>query len=129
MITHLPENTCANYGCNQKLQNGNCGGWKAQKLANGDWKDGYICKKCGNQSIPSTSQLRLYQQTQHYKTPTLEGFNITNQTINHKRQWANLTASLAKDDEKTNAPSNRKMPNWNKVLDRIEEKQKKEAKE
>ena len=31
---------------------------------------------------------------------------------------------MAKDEEKTNAPSNRKMPNWNKVLDRIEENRK-----
>jgi len=73
MITHLLENTCANYGCNQKLLNGtNCGGWKAQKLQNGNWKDGYICKKCGNHSMPGTSQLRLFQQTQYYNKPNNE---------------------------------------------------------
>ncbi len=125
MIQHLSEETCANYGCKQKLNNGkNIGGWKAQRLKNGNWKDGYTCKKCGNQSIPSTSQLRMFQQTQHYKNPTLEGFNVTNKTIEHKRQWANLTANLAKDDEQTNAPANKKMPNWNKVLDGMEKKRK-----
>ena len=85
MITHLPEEICATYNCKQKLNNGqNIGGWKAQRLKDGNWKDGYICKKCGSQSIPTTSQLRLFQQTQHYATPTLEGFNITNKTIDHK---------------------------------------------
>jgi len=123
MITHLPENTCANYGCNQKLQNGNCGGWKAQKQKNGNWKDGYICKKCGNQSAPGTSQLRLFQQTQYYTTPNPLGHNVTNKTIQHQRQWNNLITSLAKDDGITNAPNNEKMPKWNQVLNRMEKKE------
>jgi len=123
MITHLPEEKCSNYGCNQKLLKGtNCGGWKAQKLANGNWKDGYICKKCGNQSVPGTSQLRMFQQTQYYTTPNDTYNNITNKTIQHQRQWNNLTASLAKDDERTNAPNNEKMPKWNQVIDRMKEK-------
>ena len=112
MITDLPEEKCANKNCWDKLLNGtNCGGWKAQKQQNGNWKTGYICKRCGNQSAPGTSQLRLYQQTHYY--PTLEGFNTTNKTISHKRQWANLTASLAKDNN--NTPNNGKMPKWEQI--------------
>lgn len=130
MIIQLPEEICANHSCKQKLDNGaNCGGWVAQKQKTGGYLTGYTCKRCSNQSMPGTSQLRLYQQTQQYTIPTNNSFpHTTNKTIEHKRQWTKLMANIAKDDEQTNAPNNSKMPEWNQVIQRMEQN-KKEGKE
>ena len=123
MIIQLQEQQCTNRGCKQKLDNGrNVGGWKSVKTQNGR-RSGYICKQCGNQSVPTTNKLRLWQQTHYYTTPE---HNVTNKTIQHKRQWRNLTASLAKDEGRK-TPKTR-MPEWNAVLDGMEAKTKKEAK-
>ena len=127
MITHLSEETCGTYGCYKKLDNGaNCGGFRTQKQRNGDIKTWYICKQCGNQSIPGTRKLKLYQQT-HYYTKPETGYNITNKEINHKRQWNQLVTSLTKDNEPTNETNDKKMPEWDQVLERMEKN--KEAKE
>ena len=100
------EEKCYNKGCDHKLKQGaNVGGWRATRQKNGGYTNGYTCKKCGNQSTPSTSQLRLYQQTQHYN-------NITNNEIEHKRAWQKLTASLSTTPD---PPQNKKMPKWENI--------------
>ena len=122
MIANHNKNNCFNLQCQRPLQNGNnIGGWTAQKQKNGRYKNGYICKKCGNQSMPNTEKLALFQQTHHFATPQPQSYNaVTNKEIQHKREWSKLTASLTKDDEQTNAPNNTKMPKWNDVLNRMQ---------
>ena len=125
MIIQLSEETCATRGCNQKLLNGqNTGGWVGKRTHEGNYTSGYTCKKCGNQSIPTTQRLALFQQTTNFAKVPQSYHNITNKTIKHKRQWNKLT--------KTNdtLPTNNKMPNWNDVLDGMKKKRKKkEAKD
>jgi len=112
----FPE-TCFNQHCNQKLRNGhNIGGFKATHTKNG-YKTGYTCKKCSNQSTPTTTKLSLWQQTHHYH----DHYNTTNSEIKHKRAWQKLTQSLH-DNEPT--PNTGKTPTWNQLLDKIEQKRK-----
>jgi len=128
MIEQLSEEVCANHGCKNKagnrtkLLNGlNIGGWKAHRTKEGNYETGYICKRCGSDSVPNTQRLALYQQTQHYATPQPRSYNaVTNKTIQHKRDWSNLV-KLTKDNDKK---QNNKMPEWNQVLDRMAKKKK-----
>jgi len=124
MIIKLSEETCANRGCKQKLNNGaNIGGWIGKRTPEGNYTSGYTCKKCGNQSVPGTSQLRLYQQNQNFTTPQPSSYhNLTNKSIGHKREWSKLISNIQKDEEQTNAPQNGKMPTWNQVINGMEQK-------
>ncbi len=97
---------CFNTNCYYKLDNGTyTGGWKAVKTKNG-YHTGYICKHCSGESVPPTQRLNLYQRN-HYYSP-----------------WNQLVRSIAKDEQQTNTPNNSKMPEWNEVIDRMEQKRK-----
>ena len=126
MIEALPEKECANEGCTHKLHSenkgNNIGGWKAARTKNGDWKTGYVCRQCSNQSTQGTQKLLMFQQTNYFHS-------VTNNEIENKRQWQGLIKTLKKEKESdAKTLNNSKMPNWDDVLGKIETKRKKEAK-
>lgn len=127
MIIKLSEETCCNPQCKQKLANGrNIGGWKAHRTKEANYESGYLCKKCSRGSTTGTQKLYAWQQHHYYPTPEKEpDWKIPQK---HKKQWNKLIATLQQEEYSKETTNDTKTPTWNQVLDRMEQKQIKEAK-
>lgn len=116
MIKMQNSDNCLNKNCRNKLLNGaNIGGIRAIKQQNGDYITGYICKVCGNQSNPATTQLYLYQKMHYYGTRTAYETE-QEEKQEHDRQWRKLLKALYSEEQEAECKLDRaRMPKWEDI--------------